>query len=60
MFIVEYRGDGNYLKKGYWRGIKRHTTMFLSEAHKFNEFELKLALRTILHNKHKFKVYKLM
>lgn len=58
MYIVEYRGNGDYLKKGYWKGIKKHTTMFLSEAHKFTPFELKLALKTILHNKHNFKVYK--
>lgn len=58
MYIVEYRGNGDYLTDGYWKGIKRHTSIFLSDAHIFTPFELKLALKTILHNKHNFKVYK--
>lgn len=60
MFVVEYMGDGNYLSDGYWKGIRNHTTMFLSEAHLFTLFELKLALRTILHNRENYKVYKVV
>jgi hypothetical protein len=59
VYIVEYKGDGNFLKKSYWKGIKKNTTMFLSEAHLFTKFELKLAFRTILRNKNNYKVYKL-
>ena len=59
MFIVEYKGDGNYLTKDYWKGIKKHTTMFISEAHLFSEFELKLALRTVLHNRQNYKILKI-
>lgn len=59
MYIVEYKGDGNYLTKDYWKGIKRHTSMFISEAHLFTLFELKLALRTILRNRKNYKIYKI-
>ena len=59
MYIVEYRGNGDYLTKDYWKGVKKHTTMFVSEAHLFTLFELKLAFRTILHNRHNYKVYRI-
>lgn len=59
MYVVEYRGNGDYLTKNYWKGVKNHTTMFLSEAHLFTLFELKLALRTILHNRENYKIYKI-
>lgn len=59
MYVVELIEDGNYLTKGYWKGTKKHTTMFLSEAHLFTLFELKLAFRTILHNRKNYKVYKI-
>ncbi|MBQ6628557.1 MAG: hypothetical protein IJI98_11140 [Methanosphaera sp.] len=59
MFVVEYKGNGDYLTKSYWKGVKNHTTMFLSEAHLFTLFELKLAFRTILHNRENYKVYKI-
>lgn len=57
MYIVEYKLTGDYLTKGYWKGIKKHTTQFASEAYKFSAFELKLASMTILRNKKKFRVY---
>ena len=56
-YIVEYKPNGNYLTKYYYRGIKKNTTEFISEAHRFSAFELKLANMTILKNKKKFKVY---
>lgn len=59
MFIVEYKGNGDYLTKDFWKGVRGHTTMFISEAHLFTEFELKLAFRTILHNKKNYKVYRI-
>lgn len=59
MYIVEYKGNGDYLTDGYWKGVKKHTTMFISEAHLFTLFELKLALRTILHNRHNYKIYRI-
>lgn len=57
MYIVEYKPTGDYLTKEYYKGIKRHTTQFISEAHRFSAFELKLARKTILKNKKKFKIY---
>ena len=57
MYIVEYKPTGDYLTKEYYKGIKKHTTQFVSEAHKFSAFELKLASMTILRNKKKFRVY---
>jgi len=55
MYIVEYKG--NYLKKGYWKGIKGHTTQFMSEAYRFSMFELKLLVKIILRNKKDYKIY---
>ena len=57
VYIVEYKPTGDYLTSGYYKGIKTHTTQFMSEAHKFSAFELKLASMTVLKNKKKFKVY---
>lgn len=59
MYIVEYRGNGDYLADGYWKGVRNHTTMFLSNAHLFTYFELKLAFKTILRNKKNYKIYKI-
>ena len=51
MYVVEYKPTGEYLTKGYWKGIKNNTTLFLSEAHRFSALELKLASKTILINR---------
>lgn len=57
MYVVEYKPTGEYLTKGYWKGIKNNTTLFLSEAHRFSAFELKLASATVLINRKKYRVY---
>lgn len=59
MYVVEYKPTGDYLTKDYYKGIRKHTTQFISEAHKFSAFELKLASMTILSNKKKFRVYRI-
>ena len=57
MYVVEYKPTGEYLTKGYWKGIRKNTTLFLSEAHRFSALELKLASKTILINRKKYRVY---
>lgn len=57
MYVVEYKPTGEYLTKGYWKGIKNNTTLFLSEAHRFSALELKLASKTILINRKNYRVY---
>jgi hypothetical protein len=56
-YVVKHKASDMYLTDGYYKSL-RNRSLFLSDAHLFSAFELKLASCTLLRNKDKYIVYK--
>lgn len=55
-YVVKHKTTDMYLTDNYYKSLKNRS-LFLSDAHLFSAFELKLASNTLLRNKKNYIVY---
>lgn len=56
-YVVKHKESDMYLTDNYYKSLKNRS-VFLSDAHLFSAFELKLVSSILLRNKDKYIVYK--